>query len=123
MRARLAQLVKRLTLDLGSGHDLTVHEIKPHVWPRAGHGGCFKILRLSLPLTLPCMPSFPLKTEQNRTKQNGFNEFLFLLSGSFLCVYILGRGGLSAFTHSQRGLCPPESQKVKATVLENPTGL
>ena len=27
----MAQLVKRLTLDLGSGHDLTVREFKPHV--------------------------------------------------------------------------------------------
>ena len=26
------QWVKRLTLDFGSGHDLTVCEIKPHVW-------------------------------------------------------------------------------------------
>ena len=27
----MAQSVKRPTLDLGSGHDLTVHEIGPHV--------------------------------------------------------------------------------------------
>ena len=27
----MAQLVKCLTLDLDSGHDLTVHEIEPHV--------------------------------------------------------------------------------------------
>ena len=27
----MVQLVKRLTLDLGSGHDLMVHEIQPHV--------------------------------------------------------------------------------------------
>ena len=27
----MAQSVKRLTLDLGSGHDLTVHELEPHV--------------------------------------------------------------------------------------------
>ena len=29
--AWVAQLVEHLTLDLGSGHDLTVREIKPHV--------------------------------------------------------------------------------------------
>ena len=29
--ARVAQWVKRLTLDFGSGHDLTVPEFKPHV--------------------------------------------------------------------------------------------
>ena len=29
--AWVAQLVIRSTLDFGSGHDLTVHEIKPHV--------------------------------------------------------------------------------------------
>ena len=27
----MAQSVKRLTLDFGSDHDLTVHEFKPHV--------------------------------------------------------------------------------------------
>ena len=27
----MAQSVKRLTLDLSSGHDLVVHEFKPHV--------------------------------------------------------------------------------------------
>ena len=29
--AWLAQSVKHLTLDLGSGHDLTVREFKPHI--------------------------------------------------------------------------------------------
>ena len=28
---RVAQWVKRLTLDLDSGHDLMVHEVKPHI--------------------------------------------------------------------------------------------
>ena len=27
----VAQLVKRLTLDLGSGHDLTVRDFEPHI--------------------------------------------------------------------------------------------
>ena len=27
----MAQLVKRPTLDLGSGHDLPVHEFEPHI--------------------------------------------------------------------------------------------
>ena len=31
----VAQLVKRPALDLGSGHDLTAHEIEPHVRLRA----------------------------------------------------------------------------------------
>ena len=29
--AWVAQLLKHLTLNFGSGHDLTIHEIKPHV--------------------------------------------------------------------------------------------
>ena len=29
--AWVAQLVKHLTLDFGSGHDLRVHEIEPHI--------------------------------------------------------------------------------------------
>ena len=34
----MAQLVKHLTLDFGSGHDLTVHELEPqHQAPRADH--------------------------------------------------------------------------------------
>ena len=28
----MAQSVKRPTLDFSSGHDLTVHEIEPHIW-------------------------------------------------------------------------------------------
>ena len=31
-RCQVAQSVKRLTLDFGSGHDLMVHEFEPHVW-------------------------------------------------------------------------------------------
>ena len=30
--AWVAQLVKCLTLDFGSGHELMVHEFKPHIW-------------------------------------------------------------------------------------------
>ena len=30
--AWVAQSVKHLTLDLGSGHDLAVHKIRPRVW-------------------------------------------------------------------------------------------
>ena len=45
----MAQLVKHLTLDFGPGHDLMVHEIKPHVRL------CVISLRFSLtpPLSLP----------------------------------------------------------------------
>ena len=32
----VAQLVKCLTLDIDSGHDLTVREIEPHVGLRSG---------------------------------------------------------------------------------------
>ena len=31
----VAQLVKCPTLDVGSGHDLTVHEFNPHIGPCA----------------------------------------------------------------------------------------
>ena len=58
-----AQLVKRLTLDFGSGHDLTVRETEPHI------GLCvdsaepaWDALYLPLSLPLPCSPSLSLST-------------------------------------------------------------
>ena len=54
--AWVAQSVKRLTLDFGSSHDLTVCEFEPHV--RLG------ILSLSLSLPLPCSLSLSLKINE-----------------------------------------------------------
>ena len=45
--------VKRLTLDFGSGHELTVHEIEPHVGLCAECGAC---LGFSLSLSLSAPP-------------------------------------------------------------------
>ena len=36
----MAQSVNCPTLDFGSGHDLMVHEIDPHVGLHAGRGAC-----------------------------------------------------------------------------------
>ena len=49
-----AQSVRRLTLDLGSGHNLTVHEFKPRV--RLGTD-CTEPTWDSLPLSLSLSPS------------------------------------------------------------------
>ena len=46
----VAQSVKRLTLDFGSGYDLTVHEIEPHTH------GVEPVGILSLPLSLSALP-------------------------------------------------------------------
>ena len=54
----MAHLVKHLTLGFGSGHDLTVHEIEPHV------GFCSDSTELgilSLPLSAPLLFSLSLK--------------------------------------------------------------
>ena len=57
--ARVAQSVKRLTIDFISGHDLAVHETDPHV-------GLYVVslgfsLSPSLPLPSPnCTPSFKI---------------------------------------------------------------
>ena len=54
----MAQLVKRLTLDFGSGHDLTVHGFEPRV------GLCADSAEPaweSLSLSLPCLLSLKNK--------------------------------------------------------------
>ena len=48
----MAQLVEHLTLDFGSGHDLVVHEFKPHVGLCADVQNLLGIL--SLPLSCSC---------------------------------------------------------------------
>ena len=58
----MAQSVERLTLDFGSGCDLTVHEIKPCVGLWAdGTESAWDSLSLSLPLPRSCSPSLSLK--------------------------------------------------------------
>ena len=62
-----AQLVKRLTLDLGSGHDLTVCEIEPLVWfcTDSVEPACDS---LSPCLPLPCLhpPALARSCSQNK---------------------------------------------------------
>ena len=55
--AWVAQLLKRLTLDLGSGHDLTVGEFKPHVGSALRRRSLLGILSLSLSLSLCPSPT------------------------------------------------------------------
>ena len=49
----MAQSVKLLTLDLGSGHDLIVPEFEPHLQFHADSGACLGF-SLSGPLLLVC---------------------------------------------------------------------
>ena len=82
--AWVAQSVEHLTLDFGSGHDLTVHGIQPHSGPHAGHGDClgFSLSHLSAPSLLSlvrvCALSLPLSVSKNnkKTKQNLIRHFL-----------------------------------------------
>ena len=54
--AWVAQLVKDLTLDSGSGHDLMVHDFEPHIGLYTERGAC---LGFSLSLSLSLCPSPP----------------------------------------------------------------
>ena len=60
----VAQLVEHLTLGFGSGHDLTVHEIEPHVRLCQQRGACRGSLSappspsLFLPLSLSKMNKY-----------------------------------------------------------------
>ena len=60
--AWVAQSVKHLTLDLGSGHDLTIREVKPHIGLCADSAGpAWDSLSLSLSLPFPvCTPPLSL---------------------------------------------------------------
>ena len=64
MGAWVAQSVKHLTLDFGSGHDLTVHELEPHIglWVDSV-GAAWDYLSLPLSLPLPCSCSVSLHLE------------------------------------------------------------
>ena len=58
----MAQLIKRLALDFGSGHDLMVCELEPRVRLSAGSAEpAWDSLSLSLSLPLPCSHSVSLK--------------------------------------------------------------
>ena len=52
----VVQSIKHLTLDFGSGHDLMVHEIEPHI--RLCADSLLGILSLSLSLTLSQIKTF-----------------------------------------------------------------
>ena len=57
----MAQLVERLTLDLGPGHDLMVHEFKPSVGLCAGSAGpAWDFLSPSLSAPPPLKHVLPL---------------------------------------------------------------
>ena len=60
-----AQSVKRLTLDFGSGHDLTVCKTKPHV--RLMLSAQRLLVILSLPLSLSAPPVCALSLFQNKS--------------------------------------------------------
>ena len=58
----VAQLVKRLTLDFGSGHDFTVHSMEPHMGLCAGGmGPVWDSLSLPLPTLHMLVCSLSLK--------------------------------------------------------------
>ena len=65
----MAQSVKQPTLDFGSGHDLTVHEFKPHIRLCAdGMEPAWDSLSLSLSLSHPPFMISPLSKYINKLK-------------------------------------------------------
>ena len=58
--AWVAQLVKCLTLDFGSGHDLMVCEIEPRIRLHIGHEACLGFSSLHLYPSLPHSSSLSL---------------------------------------------------------------
>ena len=58
----MAQSVERLSLDFGSGHDLTVCEFEPHIELCAG--SLLGILSLHLSLPFPRLRSLSLKIKK-----------------------------------------------------------
>ena len=68
----MAQLVKRLTLDFGSGDDLVVHEFEPHVglWADSVEAAWDSVsLPLSLPLPSLCALSLSLSLSKINIKK------------------------------------------------------
>ena len=71
----MAQSVKYLTLDFGSGHDLGVRGLESCVWLLTDSvEPAWDSLFLSLSLPLPCLPSLCLKVNKlKKNKQTGDN--------------------------------------------------
>ena len=60
-------VLKLLTLDFHSGHELRIHEFKPHVGLHTECGGVLSLGILSLPPSLPLPPSLSAHTvSQNK---------------------------------------------------------
>ena len=73
--AWVSQSVKCRTLDLGSGHDLTVHEIKPHIRLCWQLGDCLGYsLSPSVPLSLPCSHSLSQTIKHFFKRENKANS-------------------------------------------------
>ena len=82
----MAQLVKCPNLDLGSGHDLTVCEVEPHIGLCANTEPAWDSVSLSLPLSAPPLLmvrmrtlSLSLKNKHLKNKYIFKNVLLFIL--------------------------------------------
>ena len=64
----MAQSIKHPTLDFGSGHDLTVHEFKPHELMGRAVQSPLGILSLSLSLCPSLLTLSPLLSKQIKKK-------------------------------------------------------
>ena len=62
----MGQPVKHLTLDFGSGHDLTVHEMKPHIELCADSGEPVWNYVSALPTLLSLMHACALSLKINK---------------------------------------------------------
>ena len=64
----VSQLVKRPTLDFGSGHDFTVHEFKPHL------GLCADSMEPAWDSLSPSLSAPPLLKKKRKQKQKTLKE-------------------------------------------------
>ena len=75
----MAQSVKRLTLDFGSGHDLVVHEFKPRIrllalTAQSLLGILFPSLSAPLPLSAPPMHTHSLNMNKLKKKKKEMRD-------------------------------------------------
>ena len=72
----MVQSVKHLTLDLGSGHDLTIREVEPRLGLCANTvltaGNLLGVLSLPLSLPLPCLHTVSLSLKINNNLKKFF---------------------------------------------------
>ena len=84
----MAQLAKCLTLGFGSGHDLMVHEFKPHIglYADSVEPAWYS---LSLPVSLPLLHSLSLLFFQTKLIKSKIHLYYFLYKIFLMLLQVL----------------------------------